>query len=379
MQELTSIRLTVIKTTSRKGFDMNSNQADNLLASKQASSSAPRNLTLDVYKGLLIALVVIRHVLQYSVADEGGILTNFIWAVQMPGFMLVAGYFAARKVDSWSAVGKRILLSAQHYAVPFFSWFILVNCLLLGNYDRNPLTAIMMLSNRVDRGLWFLWVVFVLSIVATFANYTLGKEKVGILKTAVVLIVCFGVLAGLGIAFGINSLGIKFILYYAIFYGFGWIAHKTEDWWKTWWPSIENAVVAVALFIFLAIVYNFDLYHAADNVVGIVFRCVAGFTGNLVLLWCCSRYEDRLSKMKFGWIGMYTLEIYTTHMYVNSLMKAGNTNRFFTVPGFANFLFSLLLTVVFTAIIIAVFKIIPAFDFIFYGKKAKKTTSAIEG
>lgn len=95
-----------------------------------------RNLTLDIYKGLLIVLVVLRHVLQYSVSDEGGILTNFIWAVQMPGFMLVAGYFAARKVDSWAEVGKRILLSAQHYALPFFSWFILVNCLLRGMVRR---------------------------------------------------------------------------------------------------------------------------------------------------------------------------------------------------------------------------------------------------
>lgn len=39
---------------------------DNLQASKQASKQG-RNRTLDIYKGLLIILVVIRHVLQYSV------------------------------------------------------------------------------------------------------------------------------------------------------------------------------------------------------------------------------------------------------------------------------------------------------------------------
>lgn len=31
-----------------------------------------RNRTLDIYKGLLIVLVVLRHVLQYSVSDERG-------------------------------------------------------------------------------------------------------------------------------------------------------------------------------------------------------------------------------------------------------------------------------------------------------------------
>lgn len=31
-----------------------------------------RNKTLDIYKGLLIVLVVLRHALQFSVSDEGG-------------------------------------------------------------------------------------------------------------------------------------------------------------------------------------------------------------------------------------------------------------------------------------------------------------------
>ncbi len=31
-----------------------------------------RNIILDIYKGLLIVFVVLRHVLQYSVSDEGG-------------------------------------------------------------------------------------------------------------------------------------------------------------------------------------------------------------------------------------------------------------------------------------------------------------------
>ena len=53
------------------------------------SDKQARNRTLDIYKGILIILVVIRHVLQYSVTDAGGILTNIIWAIQMPGFTLM--------------------------------------------------------------------------------------------------------------------------------------------------------------------------------------------------------------------------------------------------------------------------------------------------
>ena len=315
--------------------------------------------------------MVIRHVLQYSVSDEGGILTNFIWAVQMPGFMLVAGYFSAREISDGKSVGKRIVKSAEHYALPFFSWFLLISCLLLGDFDRNPAKALTTLLNRVDYGLWFLWVVFVLSIIATLCNraYSCGRGR--IIKTGAVLVFCVGILSAVGIKIGINFLGIKFIFYYAVFYGFGWLAHWTQGLWNKWWPKVRNIVAVLSLMVFIAIIYNYDLYHCGDDLISIGLRCIAGFTGNFVLLWVCQRYEKQLDKAKLGWIGRYTLEIYATHMYVNGLMKADNGYGFFTVVGFGNFFISFVLTIVFTVIIIAVFKSIPVTNFLLYGKREK--------
>lgn len=337
----------------------------NSIASKQT-----RIRTFDIYRGALIVLVVLRHVLQYSVSDEGGILTNFIWAVQMPGFMLIAGYFAAREVNDLRAAGKRILLSVQHYALPFFSWFILVDVLLLGKMGRNPVTGLFQLINHVDGGLWFLWVVFVLSIIATLTNFALPSGHGRIVKTGVTLVACFGVLLVIGKIAGINFLGIKYILYYAIFYGFGWLVKWTESWWKQWWPKVENIVVFLCLAVFLGIVFNYDLYHTDDGIISITMRAVAGFTGNAVILTVCGKYESILSRIRLDWLGMYTLEIYATHMCVNNLMEMGQ--GFFTAAGFGNFICSLILTVVFTTLIIATFKAISAADFIFYGKKQRK-------
>lgn len=99
-------------------------------------------------------------------------------------------------------------------------------------------------------------------------------------------------------------------------------------------------------------------------------RAVAGFTGNAVILAACGEYESILSRIKFDKLGMYTLEIYATHMCVNNLMKLGQ--GFFTATGFGNFICSLILTIVFATIIIATIKAIPAADFIFYGKKRRK-------
>lgn len=307
--------------------------------------------------------------MQYSVVDEGGILTNFIWAVQMPGFMLVAGYFAARKITNLKATSKRILLSSQHYALPFLSWFLLINVLLLGKNGRNPITGFTNLMTHVDVGLWFLWVVFALSVIAAFANFALSSGRGRIAKTAAVFIVCFGGLLAAGKLFGLSFIGIKYILYYAIFYGFGWLVKWTEDIWKPWWRKIANTVYFICLIVFLGIVFNFDLYHTGDGLVSIAMRAAAGFAGNGVILAVCSEYENILGKLRLDKLGLYTLEIYATHMCVNNLMEMGN--GFFTAAGFGNFVCSLILTVLFTAIIIATFKAIPAADFIFYGKRKK--------
>ena len=121
-------------------------------------------------------MVVIRHVLQYSVTDEGGILTNIIWAIQMPGFMLVSGYFSGRNVENTHELSKRIAGSMQHYALPFLSWWFLVSVLLLGGFDRNVLTAANHIAFHVDSGMWFLWVVFILSIIANIYNYISSRN-----------------------------------------------------------------------------------------------------------------------------------------------------------------------------------------------------------
>ncbi len=325
-----------------------------------------RIIILDIYKGILIILVVFRHVLQYSVADEGGILTNFVWAIQMPGFMFVSGYFSARVIQNTKDAIKRFLISAQYYLLPFLSWFVFIDVLLRGKYDRNPLFGLQKIFTQIDVGLWFIWVVFVLSIIATLMNLALSSRH-GIIKACFILFACFGVLCFLARLFGVSFLGIKFILYYSVFYLFGYFLKNTEVKWKKIIPSVKNVMTFLCLFVFLAIIFNFDLYHNDDDIVGIIIRIIAGFTGNVVLLAVCVKHEHLLTKIRIDKLGLYSLEIYVTHVYVNNLI--GKSNNFFSVAGLLNFVCSFLLTLLFTTIIIATFKSIPWANYLFYGKK----------
>lgn len=301
-----------------------------------------------------------------------GVLTNLIWAVQMPGFMLVSGYFANRRVVTLKESGGRICKNAEHYALPFLTWYVGITTLLLGYNDRNVIAGLRGLFMRVDRGLWFLWVVFILSIVATFCNLAMSKGRNEIQKVSLLILNCVASIVFLGVLarlFSVNFMGIKYVLYYAIFYGFGWLIKEMGDWGKKYWERYKEYILFVCLLIFLIIVYNYDLYHCGDDLISIVLRCIAGFTGNAVIIYTLGKYENMISKTKLNTIGEYTLEIYVTHMYVNGLFMKSSQNSFFTATGFANFIVSLIVTIIFTIIIIAVFKSIPAANYLMYGKR----------
>ena len=200
---------------------------------KKAIGEGQRNKAIDCYKGVLIVLVVLGHIFEYSVSDwNHNILQNLIWAVQMPGFMLVSGYFSFREVKN----GEKLLVgyrkSVERYLLPFLTWFVLISVLLLGNYEHNVLTALISLAWRVDGGLWFIWVVFVLSLIMGLCNLIRGKVNgfvKQLLTVAVTVGVSYGVLLILAKLTSINFLGIKFILYYGLFYALGWFIRWTQS------------------------------------------------------------------------------------------------------------------------------------------------------
>lgn len=108
-------------------------------------------------------------------------------------------------------------------------------------------------------------------------------------------------------------MGIKFILYYSVFYGSGWLIRKTQDTWKRFIDKYSSLIAFVAIVCFSAIVFNYDLYHCEDNLISIALRCIAGFSGNIVLLWVADNYKEIFERVRLDWTGLYTLK-YTQHI-----------------------------------------------------------------
>lgn len=332
-----------------------------------------RNIELDCMKGVLILFVVFRHVLQCASSDTGGIIGNIIWAIQMPGFMIISGYLAYKGQDiSKSTFFKSLLKNAYRYALPFFSWFVLVDVILLKEYAGIG-EGLKRLVFSVDNGLWFLWVIFVLSEVAATLNYFLSKcsSKKGMVLTIVAIgSIVVGISLTLVNFISLNFLGIKLIVYYALFYFLGYMLR----FWKINGNMVINKVteeilICVASIVFLLIICNVDLFMVSDTLSGIAVRVVAALSGFYLLLKLVKKCLVVLTKCKMGYLGRYTLEIYCVHVYISGLMKIDKVNSFYSVNGFLNVAIGMLLVSVLTAIIIVVLKQSMVMNLCLFGKK----------
>ncbi len=132
-----------------------------------ANAIKQRDGRLDVLKGLAISLVVLGHILQGCYDGYDSLMVfNVIWSLQIPLFMVVSGYFASKKK---APVGQTILKKAKSYLIPFVSCFLIRELLILGNqYQLWARTKVLMFA--LEESLWYLFVLFELSLVHLFAS-----------------------------------------------------------------------------------------------------------------------------------------------------------------------------------------------------------------
>lgn len=113
-------------------------------------------------------LVVLGHCIQMICADfSNNIVFRYIYAFHMPLFMALSGYVCCRPDPEWALLRRRTF----QLLVPFLSWALL-EAALHGRLSDFPLTLL-----YPDRGLWFLYVLFVVTVlhVACFKLFRLMR------------------------------------------------------------------------------------------------------------------------------------------------------------------------------------------------------------
>ena len=127
-----------------------------------------RSLTIDATKGMAILLVMVGHVLVWNHMEDG-IIYDVIKVIQMPLFILVSGYLCGmgRKISSLSEYGNKLKKRALSYLTPFFFWIVL-------QHPLHPVTNIVETLFGLDKGLWFLMTLFLLTLMVNARHLFYG-------------------------------------------------------------------------------------------------------------------------------------------------------------------------------------------------------------
>ena len=209
-------------------------------------SQKSRSLTIDATKGMAILLVMTGHVLVWNHMEDG-IIYDVIKVIQMPLFILVSGYLCGmgRKISSLSAYDAKLKKRALSYLTPFFFWIVL-------QHPLHPVANIVETLFGLDKGLWFLMTLFLLTLMVYTAELAgaVAERSFGALGGKIVF---WAVYLGLAAAVLLETLvGVEFLSpgltrLYLPFYLAGYLAGEQKERLKALPEMVKNAGGALAL------------------------------------------------------------------------------------------------------------------------------------
>lgn len=330
--------------------------------------SKKRDASLDAVKGFTILLVMLGHVLVLNRINDP-ILYDWIKAVQMPLFMMVAGYLCGmgHKAESVRDYARMVRKRAVSYMLPFFAWTLVFH---LDDFTW----AFPAYLEQPERGLWFLLTLFVLTVMVYTAQLfgSLAEKRSRVLGKTMFWVV-YGILAVVvylqnraGIPWFGPHLTKMYIPYYMAAYVYGCHQEQVNRRAK---PAVRYALSAAGGMFCLAVVITRDMMvmrGAADYVV----QTLASFGGCISVFAVFYRLKDGSCKRFLSWLGQYTLEIYSIHYHFARILNRGTLDfQVYSLKWFGFTAASFCVMAVLSAAVIWVVKRFRITNFLLYGKK----------
>ena len=219
------------------------------------------NLTISIAKFLAIIMVVIGHVIQYSIPDfDKNIIYRLIYSVHMPLFFFLAGYVAAIKND-FGKYTAQIEKKTLNLLVPFLIWLPL-NYIIIKYVQAPPDFyfnildfLINALKNPDTGGLWFLLVLYECHLLIIYIKFI----KYDFYKSALIILIFLNLIFLFDS--GLNYLGLNFLRWYFLFFILGFFVGEK----RYSIPSAKQTFYIVILYSILFIgwsrkhiIYNFE-------------------------------------------------------------------------------------------------------------------------
>jgi fucose 4-O-acetylase-like acetyltransferase len=289
--------------------------------------TATRNDFADYLKGALIFLVACGHLIQY-VGCQGDAryyadpLYKAIYTFHMPLFMAVSGYVSFR------AIARTGLLDcawrrARQVIVPAICWplLYLLARFLIFTWNAGSMTggghAFRLYLVHFRPGLWFLWAVFVATVVVS-ALKQLRLDRLELFAAA-----------GAAFLFAPEGACIYLIKYTFPFFCLGYALAKGDQIRLPAAPPplLVAAIVAASAGCYLlwttdTYVYTTRMWPAPANLPNIALRYFAGVVVSAMFVWLLHWiYRRAKSPLLSNW-GRQSLAIYIIHFYLVEILAA---------------------------------------------------------
>ena len=290
-------------------------------------NTANRITYIDTLKGLAIILVILGHIANGYMWDEGVsqayfYVYNIIYTFHMPLFILLSGFtfhtaYCRESFVQMSRIGKQILSLTILYV--FWSLVLGVFKMIFGGMVNNPITAINLLMIPV-KPIQLYWYLFILIIFYAVFGFLLKKRISIWLIIAVTL--CLSIAS-----FWIPPLlifDIKRLLYYSFFFALGiqlssnnGMLFSANGDCQTMLQTILVAVLFVLAVVFCVVFWRSDEF-LHDHYLALVIG--SGLSLGIFQLF---RTVNWIGNSRFlSWIGRHSLEIYLIHTFVLSAFRS---------------------------------------------------------
>lgn len=321
-----------------------------------------RNDTLDALKGFSILLVMIGHCIVLNHLEEG-VIYDAIKAVQMPLFMMISGYLAGKTLVIYSGkeLRNKVKKRAVAYLVPFVSWIFVTNVTTFWTTFKSVLF-------QLDRGLWFLMVLFSLSVILYVAVYLKDCRKWGVWGFIITYAIVISLLV-FQILRGNTFLGPHLTINYLPFHLLGYFVGKYLKWDKV--GKKINLFVLPAAFLFVYLVLRYDMVVARSRLEWLI-QLLASLLGSITCIYFMARLRDGKVKKALNIIGLYTLEIYVLHFRFATILGFSDKGiHLYSMKGVLYILAAFAVMSLFTAFFIFMLKQLKITDFLLFGKSIK--------
>lgn len=285
-----------------------------------------RLVWVDSLKGILMLLVVLGHSIQFILGDacSDNYLWNLIYSFHMPAFIAVSG-FVCYKPKYYSGKGSKdfIFRRLKQLIVPFILWSLL-------RILANPPYSIMDIVSvflHPDGGYWFLWVLFIITMIFYLVDWISEKTKV---KQEYIVITTSLVLMLVMLVTNFRLFGYQFISYYFLFYIIGYYFNKYNQYFP---KKIWFIFVGILVWFITASFWNMhelpfffkDITFIPKQVMQYAYRFFVAVIAIITIFTLSSKILNVNFKINNFLLifGKLSLGIYTSHIIIMSwIVKA---------------------------------------------------------